>query len=553
MEKKTHYRPLGRTILIGTAIFSIVLCLIQGTYGGIQYYNGMMSRYETYMESALRYSLAQIDGDDLEQCISTGEKSEKYNELQATLDQIKETHQIDYIYIVKPLNTEVNDNMMNVIAGTTQYEYEYESEYLSELGELTADAYTPEVAGKYLESFGRQGDEITYFMDETEYGHDYTGLINVRNSAGSPVAILAVDISVEEIWKVLTTYALSTLIGIIILVALFLTFMYRWLKKRVVTPISQIQIATEEFVQSSHGEDDPDKIIYNDPKIQSGDEIQSLSEAIVTMTDDLKAYMKSLIKETKEKERIGAELNVATQIQASMLPCIFPPFPEREEIDIYATMNPAKEVGGDFYDFFWVDKTHIAIVMADVSGKGVPAALFMVIAKTLIKDHTQVGKEPGQVFTDVNQLLCESNSGELFVTAFEAVLDLETGEMVFVNAGHETPFICKKNGKFEPYKIRAAFVLAGMEGMKYRAGSIQLEPGDKIFQYTDGVTEATNAHNELYGMDRLGKALADNSEKKSIDIVQAVKKDVDEFVGDAPQFDDITMLCMEFVRFYEQK
>ena len=242
----------------------------------------------------------------------------------------------------------------------------------------------------------------------------------------------------------------------------------------------------------------------------------------------------------------AAELNVATNIQKSMLPCIFPAFPDRKEIDIYATMDPAKEVGGDFYDFFMVDDKHLAIVIADVSGKGVPAALFMVIGKTLIKDHTTQGRDLGAVFTEVNNLLCESNSEEMFITAFEGVLDLETGEFNYVNAGHEMPFICKANGDFEPYKIRAAFVLAGMEGMKYRAGSMTLEPGDKIFQYTDGVTEATNVHNELYGMERLGKILNKVKNGTPQEILPAVKADIDEFVGKAPQFDDITMLCLEY-------
>ena len=242
----------------------------------------------------------------------------------------------------------------------------------------------------------------------------------------------------------------------------------------------------------------------------------------------------------------AAELNVATNIQKSMLPCIFPAFPHRSEFDIYATMEPAKEVGGDFYDFFMVDDRHLAIVIADVSGKGVPAALFMVIGKTLIKDHTTPGRDLGKVFTEVNNLLCESNSEELFITAFEGVLDLVTGEFVYVNAGHEMPFISKAGGDFEPYKIRAAFVLAGMEGMKYRAGSMTLEPGDKIFQYTDGVTEATSISNELYGMDRLGRILNSVKNQKPQEILPAVKADIDAFVGKAPQFDDITMLCLEY-------
>ncbi len=242
----------------------------------------------------------------------------------------------------------------------------------------------------------------------------------------------------------------------------------------------------------------------------------------------------------------AAELNVATNIQKSMLPCIFPAFEDRDEIDIYATMDPAKEVGGDFYDFFMVDERHLAIVMADVSGKGVPAALFMVIGKTLIKDHSTPGRDLGEVFSEVNNLLCESNSEGLFITAFEGVLDMVTGEFNFVNAGHEMPFICKAGGDFEPYKIRPGFVLAGMENIRYRAGSMMLEPGDKIFQYTDGVTEATNAANELYGMERLGKVLNRVKAGAPGEILPAVKADIDAFVAEAPQFDDITMLCLEY-------
>lgn len=241
-----------------------------------------------------------------------------------------------------------------------------------------------------------------------------------------------------------------------------------------------------------------------------------------------------------------AELNVATNIQKSMLPCIFPAFPDREEFDIFASMEPAREVGGDFYDFFMVDEQHLAIVAADVSGKGVPAALFMVIGKTLIKDHTQPGRDLGEVFTEVNELLCESNSEGMFITAFEGVLDLATGEFCYVNAGHEIPFLCKKDSEFEPHKIRAGFVLAGMEGIRYKSGVMQLEPGDKFFQYTDGVTEAMNKNNDLYGMERLGRVLKKHAALAPSELLPAVKEDIDAFVGGAEQFDDITMICFEY-------
>jgi len=273
-----------------------------------------------------------------------------------------------------------------------------------------------------------------------------------------------------------------------------------------------------------------------------------ISSICMTVAGRTRRLLEKQIKDSEERQRISTELDVATRIQGDMLPCIFPAFPERPEFDIYATMNPAKEVGGDFYDFFMVDETHLAIVIADVSGKGVPAALFMVIGKTLIKDHTKPGVDLGAVFSEVNDLLCESNSEGLFITAFEGILDLVTGEFRFVNAGHEMPFIAKAGGAYEPYKLRPGFVLAGMENMKYQSGCIQLSPGDKIFQYTDGVTEATNAAHELYGLERLSKILAKNTAEPPAKLLPAVKADIDAFVGDAPQFDDITMLCVSYLK-----
>ena len=277
-----------------------------------------------------------------------------------------------------------------------------------------------------------------------------------------------------------------------------------------------------------------------------------LSFICTTLAERTRRLLERQAKDSEERQRIETELDVANRIQADMLPCIFPAFTERPEFDIYAVMNPAKEVGGDFYDFFMVDEQHLAVVIADVSGKGIPAALFMVIGKTLIKDHTKPDISLGAVFSEVNDLLCDANSEGLFITAFEGVLDLVTGEFHFVNAGHEIPFIAREGEDYEPYRIKPGFVLAGMENMKYQAGSIQLAPGDKIFQYTDGVTEAMNGKEELYGMERLGSVLRMNTAKKPEELLAAVKEDVDVFAGGAPQFDDITMLCVEYVKRMEK-
>ncbi len=243
-----------------------------------------------------------------------------------------------------------------------------------------------------------------------------------------------------------------------------------------------------------------------------------------------------------------AELNVASSIQKNMLPCIFPAFPEHDEFDIYATMTPAKEVGGDFYDFFLLDDDHLVMVIADVSDKGVPAALFMVIAKTLLKNCAQSGDSPKEILEKVNNQLCENNDAEMFVTVWLGKIQLSTGKMVCANAGHEYPVIRHGNGEYQLFHDKHGFVLAGMENARYREYELTLEPGDKLFVYTDGVTEATNSARVLYGTDRMLRALnraADSSPEATLTLVKA---DIDGFVGNAPQFDDITMLSFEMKR-----
>ena len=248
----------------------------------------------------------------------------------------------------------------------------------------------------------------------------------------------------------------------------------------------------------------------------------------------------------KEKERIGAELNVATQIQADMLPRIFPAFPERNEFDLFASMHPAKEVGGDFYDFFLVDDDHIALVMADVSGKGVPAALFMVIAKTLIKNRAQLGESPAEILKNVNEQLCEGNEAELFVTVWLAIIEISTGKGVAANAGHEHPTICRANGRYELVEYRHSPAVATMEGVRFREHTFELHPGDRLFVYTDGVPEATDANDELFGNERMLSALNSDPEAAPEQLLRSVREAIDAFVGDAPQFDDITMLGFSY-------
>ena len=280
-------------------------------------------------------------------------------------------------------------------------------------------------------------------------------------------------------------------------------------------------------------------------ELKNNDETDVLAHSFLAMTQKMKEYIKNITEITAEKERIGAELNVATKIQADMLPKIFPPFPDRSEFDVYAQMTPAKEVGGDFYDFFLVDDDHLAIVIADVSSKGVPAALFMVIAKTLIKNHAMSLESLGDVFYKVNNQLCEGNEEGMFVTAWMGVVTLSTGEFEYVNAGHN-PQLLMNNDDYDWIHAQPGFVLAGLEGIPYSSEKIKLNHGARVFLYTDGVTEAQNTSEELFGEQRLMESLHRNGHLPLKQMLEAVRADIDNFAGEAEQFDDITMLAFEF-------
>ena len=247
-----------------------------------------------------------------------------------------------------------------------------------------------------------------------------------------------------------------------------------------------------------------------------------------------------------ETARISTELNLATRIQADMVPNIYPAFPDRREFDVYATMDPAKEVGGDFYDFFLVDDDHLCLVMADVSGKGVPAALFMMASKIILANNAMIGKSPAQILTDTNAAICSHNREEMFVTVWLGILEISTGKLVAANAGHEYPVIKHGDGSFEVLRDKHGFVIGGMAGMKYKEYELTLEPGSKLFLYTDGVPEATDAENNMFGADRMLEALNEEKDGTTVDILKHVRTSVDGFVNGAEQFDDLTMLCMEY-------
>lgn len=527
-------RKLAVALTVGIAVIILLLAAITATTGYREFTAVLERQYNDTAYEIAETALTYLNPDKFEEYLATGQTDSDYERIQARLDALVVSGSCNFIYVAKIddsdyMTTTYIYDAVNPATGFDRYELGFKQQdmdpqYMEELKHILN---TGGRAEKYLYSYSESG------------AHTTAGLA-VKDSHGNIVAVLGVEKAMTVLENARSAYVRHVALIAAIVTAAAFTVYFLWLNHMLIRPVAEITMEAKRFADNS---DKPAEILtaLNNPY-----EIGVLAASVQKMEFDIKKYIENLTLVTAEKERIGAELDVAADIQKSMLPCIFPAFPEREEADIYAMMKPAKEVGGDFYDFFMVDEGHLAIVMADVSGKGVPAALFMVIGKTLIKDHTRPGRNLGEVFTEVNKLLCESNSEGLFITAFEGVLDLVTGEFRYVNAGHEMPFIQRAEESFEVYEISSGFVLAGLEDMRYEEGSLILQEGDKLFQYTDGVTEATNHKNELFGRERLKAALNRGRDKSICDILETVKERIDAFVGTAPQFDDITMLCMEF-------
>lgn len=275
-------------------------------------------------------------------------------------------------------------------------------------------------------------------------------------------------------------------------------------------------------------------------------EIDRTSQALNEQMDTIRRMERERMEEENNRERIAQELRTAREIQRSMLPHTFPPFPERKEFDLFASMDPARDVGGDFYDYFFIDDDHLCLVIADVSGKGIPAALFMMVAKRIIEDSARLELSASEILEKTNESLCENNQAEMFVTVWLGILELSTGRLTAVNAGHEYPAIRKKDGCFALYKDKHSFIVGGMKGVRYKTYELHMDAGDKLFVYTDGVPEATADSMEMFGVERIMTALNSNADGSPEENLSCVKRAVDAFVGDAEQFDDLTMMCLEY-------
>ena len=365
-----------------------------------------------------------------------------------------------------------------------------------------------------------------------------------QSAAEMPVRQLEGDYQAIQAEAVATYHSKSagskTIVWIILAALLIAMLLGAGLmSKRIVKPLNTITKRIAEL-------DEGNLEFKMEDAYKTGDEVEDLAQAFANISHKTVEYLDTVKRVTAEKERIGAELSLATQIQAAMLPHLVPAFPDRTDFDIIGSMDPAKEVGGDFYDYFLIDDDHLGMVMADVSGKGVPAALFMMASKIILQSVAMLGKSPGEILTKTNEAICSNNEAQMFVTVWLGILELSTGKLTCANAGHEYPVLKRPDGGYELFKDKHGFVIGGMEGVRYKEYELQLEPGARLFVYTDGVPEATNAEQALFGTDRMLAALNEHPDAAPMEVLKHMRGAVNAFVREAEQFDDLTMLCLEY-------
>lgn len=566
-----HYKSrLKIKFIVGIILIVLSITAVTVSIGGYAYWNSITKHYNTvayqtaevaagyfteeelrsYAELVVDYNKGTASGEQLDEV----KNSPRYKEIWMLLDNLRKGMNANDIYInvfdidiLKNFDEKAYEaKQWNPIYYIMDSYFKEEEQFeMGEAGTFVAD-YREDTIKAY--ETGRHMDKK--IITNWQFGYILTASYPVVYDGGT-VAFVTVEIPMTTLQSDIKNFVGRVIIaaGFVTIVLMVIGIMF--IVRTMIKPVLYIALEAEHFT------DDHTKISDGLDKIRTHDEIEILSQSLLKLERDINEYIDNLTEVTAEKERIGAELNVAAQIQADMLPSIFPAFPGRKEFDIYATMTPAKEVGGDFYDFFLIDDDHLGIVMADVSGKGVPAALFMVIAKTLIKNRAQFvkneegGYSPGEILEFVNGQLCEGNEAELFVTVWFGIIQISTGKGIAANAGHEYPVIRKAGGGYELIKTKHSPPVAVMEGLHFRETEFILAPGDSLYLYTDGVPEAANANEELFGTERMLEALNKNPDAPSKELLHKVKESIDVFVGSAPQFDDITMLSVTY--FGQQK
>ena len=545
MKKKTEKkkRKMVFTVRLSFMIVGFIAVLLFIYSCAMDYisYEAFNRAFKTeYDDSVFRVACTGtylVNADSIDRFIETKGDDPEYVETKKKLELLRSTMGMSTIYIIRPESDYKHFvNVMNCLNPDDHYT-PWE---VGEVRETTSKKY--EKAYKEIYEKKNYSQNVDRFRNLGEGKPHVTSILPLIGSDGEIKGLICVQRYVTELRVTRRSFMIMLSIATLLLGLVSIVTALLVMNKQVLKPLKLIEEEAEEF--ATNNEVAERKLTG---RVSDVYEISHLADSVVEMEDDIRDYIAHITDITKEKERIGTELHLASKIQENTLPNIFPPFPERTEFDIYATMNAAKEVGGDFYDFFLVDEKHVGMVMADVSGKGIPAALFMMVTKILISEHSTPGLSPEEILTMVNQRICENNKLQMFVTAWLGILDVDTGVIKAVNAGHEDPAVYKKGESFELFVAKHGLPLGVRNNAKYTGYEIQLKKGDKLFLYTDGIPEADNEDGEMFGLDRMLEALNSAKYRDIRGVVEVVTETAKTFEGSAVQFDDMTMLCMEYI------
>ena len=536
-NSKRYRRSLAVSIIGNIVLLLVIIGLAVSILGVVLFTESFKKEYAVTTYHMADTATALINGDNLDAYLS-GEKTEDYLLSKGYLDSYCDKMSVSLIYVIQ-VDRSVYGRFVSIF-NSVNNEVDNTSYTAWELGHRR-DTTNNEYRRKYEAIYNKESAyETVYRLKTTDGQHPHiTTMVPVKNSAGDVTGVLCMQRPSREITEARRPYLRSialTTAGLAI-VASLVSLIYN--RSQFIIPVQKIKDEAARFAkENTKGED-----LGNISRIK---ELYELAGSIDTMETEMVSSIENLKNVTAEKERIGTELSLAQTIQENSIPNIFPPFPGRNDFDIYATMQAAREVGGDFYNFFFVDDDHLALVIGDVSGKGIPASLFMMVTNILITDRTNMGGTPGEILTYVNKNICEHNQADMFVTVWLGILELSTGKLIASNAGHEYPAIKRADRLFELFKDKHGFVIGSIDDIKYKDYELTLSPGDKLFVYTDGVREARDKNSGLFGTKRMLEALNEAADVAPEEILKNVSSAVDGFVKEEEQFDDLTMLCIEY-------
>ena len=530
MARKRHKRipVLTKKVLTGVILSGLVLFIVLSIAGQVTFTKHFRENYDDHLRSIAIAAQECLDSDNFEQYLNTKERTASYERVKSILDGFVRNFDLNMIYVSVPEGPDYTKityiyNPVNPKSRFHEFPLGYQEIYIQKDYNTSAKAVMEE------------GKIIVRHTLKTRSGSHITSMSPVYDSNGNIIAVLGAQKSIQEFVSSVRQYLAIISTVCLIFTLCFITIFTYLFNRGIIKPII---IVTKESDRFSSLWKDPAENLLN---INNRDELGILAHSFYQMEKDMCTYIEDLKNVTAEKERISTELNVATKIQSDMLPKGYPAIPERTDFDLYATMEPAKEVGGDLYDYILLDQDHLLLIVGDVSGKGVPAALFMVVAKTLLDSHAIQKLSPQEIFSVTNNQLSGNNESGMFVTCWLGILEFSTGELKYVNAGHPAPVLFH-DGEYKFLDTKPNFVLGGMEGLPYKEHTIHLDKGDRLFVYSDGVTEATNAQEQLFGDQNLLYALKNTKNLNSRDVIKEVRNQIDGFVKEAEQFDDITML-----------